>query len=299
MCPLTLCPSFREDVGEHTDVFSSLFISLFLFCMIKQINGDAIINDKIAPASTAFDFNDVVTRDSNGKLAKATGTTPRSQLLGLIQATIASTDEDYASEKPVPVLEFHEGAEFEADVDTGSAVASMREKRFDLNDEDGVNLTSSGQRCFEITRVLSTSKVRGKFITEGDVAELKKFTQTITADDLTDGGGAAGTKILDLNIPAGAVVVRTIVKDIVGFAGDTSAVIQVGDGTDVDRYNTGTPNVFATASAGVDMGAPSGTAFHATAKDVVVTITSDSDITAVITDGSGSIEITVLYYEVA
>lgn len=126
---------------------------------------------------------------------------------------------------------------------------------------------------------------------------LQCVSETLTAATLTDGGAAVGTKSLSVAIPAGARFLFTTIDSIVGFAGDVSAVIQLGDGTDVDRYNTGTPNIFATAAAGVDMGAPSGTAFHAAAiANVVATVTSNADITPVLA-GGGSCSLKFWYLE--
>ena len=88
-------------------------------------------------------------------------------------------------------------------------------------------------------------------------------------------------------------MVACLSSAITGFAGDTSAVITVGDGTTVDRYNTGTPTVFTTAAAGVGLGVVSGTAFHAAAKTPVVTITSAADWGSVT---AGQITLTLLYY---
>lgn len=264
--------------------------------MIKHIRGEAEINDYVAPASTEFAFNDVVTRDANGRLAKATASTPRSELLGLIQATISSTDSNYASTKVVPVLEFNEEAEFEADVDTGTAVSTMVGKRFDLNDHNGLNVQKEGQKHFQVTGFVSASKVRGKFITAGDKMRLVSYQETISVADFTDGGGAVGTLDLKAIIPAGAVFARSLITNVVGWAGDTSAVLTLGDGTDVDRYNTGTPSIFATAVAGADAGAPSGTLFHADAKTVTATVTTNADFTACKSNGSGRATITLFYY---
>lgn len=265
--------------------------------MIKHIKGKVVINNYTAPASTAFDFNDVVTRNSSGQLAKATATTPRSELLGLIQQTIASTDSDYASAKTVAVLEFVDDAEFEADVDTGTLTTAMVGLRFDLNDEDGINVNATLQKSVEITDYLSASKARVKFVKGGDKMRLVSYQETITRAQFVDGGSTLGTKALGVTIPAGAVFARCLVTDITGFAGDTSAVITVGDvGDDVDRYNTGTPSVFATAAAGCDMGAPSGKLFHATAVVPDVHITSASDFTAV---SAGQLTVTLFWYQAA
>lgn len=262
--------------------------------MIKQINGESIVNDYIAPASTAFALNDVVTRNSAGKLARATASTPRSELLGLIQATIASTDSDYASDKTVPVAEFHEGAEFEADVD-GTLTTAMRGKRFDLTDHNSVDVTAEGQKAFQVTNFISSSKARGKFITTGDRSRIVTYQETVTRSQFTDGGAAAGTYDLGITIPAGAVFLRTLVTDITGFIGDTSATLIVGvTGGDTDRYNTGTPSVFTTAAAGVDMGAPSGTAWHTAAAVPTLLVTSASDFTNV---SAGQLTVTLFWYE--
>jgi len=261
--------------------------------MIKQINGEHIINDYVAPASVAFAFNDVVTRNSAGKLALATASTPRSELLGLIQATIASTDSDYASDKSVAVLEFHDGAEFEADIE-GTLTQAMVGLRFDLTDEDSVDVTANAQRAVEISRFISTTKGRVKFVTSGDKSRLVTYQQTVALADFTDGGSTTGTVDLGISIPAGAVFARSLVTAVTGFISDTSATLQIGDGTDVDRYSTGTPSVFTTASAGIDAGAPSGTLFHSTAKTPKLTITTNADFTSVT---AGALTVTLFWYE--
>lgn len=255
------------------------------------------INDYVAPASTAFDFNDVVTRNSAGKLAKATSTTPRSELLGLIQQTILSTDADYASDKVVSVLEFNEEAEFEATVDSGTPASTMVGLRFDLNDEDGIKVSATLQKCFQITQYLSSTLVRGKFVTSGDKMRLVSYQQSVTVAEFTDGGSTVGTLDLGVSIPAGAVYLQTLITALTGFAGDTSATLQVGDGTDVDRYSTGTPSVFTTASAGIDAGVPSGTKFHSGAKTPKLTITSNADFTSVVTEGNGALTITLFWFQ--
>lgn len=261
--------------------------------MIKQINGEAVINDYIAPASTAFAFNDVVTRNSAGKLALATASTPRSELLGLIQAVITSADADYAKDKSVPVVEFHDGAEFEADIE-GTLTQAMVGLRFDLTDEDSVDVTANAQRAVEITRYISATKGRVKFIKAGDKPRLVSYQQTVDIADFTDGGGATGTLELGVTIPAGAVFEQALLTGLTGAVGDSTATIQVGDGTDVDRYSTGTPSVSADASAGADLGVPSGTKFHSASKTPTITITEDDDFTDIT---ALAFTITLFWYE--
>lgn len=262
--------------------------------MIKQINGEVIVNDYTAPASTAFTFGDVVTRDSSGQLALATQSTPRSELLGLIQQEIASSDSDYASDKTVAVVEFHDGAEFEVDVDTGTLTTAMVGLMFDLADEDGIDVTSNVQRAVKITRYISASKARVKFVTDGNKSRLVSYQQAITLSDFTDGGSTTGTVTLGVTIPAGAVFAQSLLTELTGAVGDSTATIQVGDGTDVDRYSTGTPSVSADSTAGADLGAPSGTKFHATAKTPVITVTEDDDFTDIT---ALAFTITLFWYE--
>lgn len=118
-------------------------------------------------------------------------------------------------------------------------------------------------------------------------------SQTFNYDDLTDGGGAVGTLVMTDTIPDGSDVQKTILHTLTGWTNDTSAIITVGDGTDVDRYNTGTPNVFVTNASGVDVGAVSGTSWHDDAKSITITITTDGDYTAV---NAGTATVLVCYY---
>lgn len=122
--------------------------------------------------------------------------------------------------------------------------------------------------------------------------EIRVIEATVGYAAFTDGGAAVGTYDLTEKIPAGALYLGTAVTKVTGFAGDTSAALTIGDGTDVDRYNTSTINVFATAANGVAAGAPSGVLYHAASKTPKLTITSATDWGAV---SAG--EVTVrLYY---
>jgi len=265
--------------------------------MIKQNNGENQITGYKKAASTAFAFNDVVTRDSSGNLVRATATTPRSELLGLIQVDVLSTDSDYASNTLVPVAEFHAEAEFLADVSTGSAVQAMVGRVFDLDDHNSIDVNTTLQKSVQIVRVVSTTQAIVKFLKTGDKMRLVSYQQTITRAQMTDGGATAGTIDLNVSIPAGAVFARTLITDLTGFIGDTSAVITVGvTGGDTDRYSTGTPSVFTTAATGADMGAPSGTLWHTAAAVPTVLITSGADFTNV---SAGQLTVTLFWYQAA
>jgi len=118
--------------------------------------------------------------------------------------------------------------------------------------------------------------------------------ERVLYSQFTDGAGASGTYTLtNGTIPAGATVLNCNVYDVTGFTGTTTCVLTVGDGTDVDRYNTGTPSIFATAAV-VPMGAPSGTTYHSEAKSIVLTATEDNDWGDV-TAGALTIRLTYVY----
>ena len=242
-------------------------------------------------------MNDVVTKDSSGYITKATATTPRSEIVGLIQRIVVSTDSDYASNTMIEVDVPQDGDEFDFDVGTGSAVQSMVNKKFDLKDHDELSVSAQLTKAVEVLRIISTTKVRGKFrIHDSEKARYVTYQQSIAYTDFVDGGGTSGTLALSCTIPAGAVFVQSLITDIIGFTGDTSATIIIGDtGGDTDRYSTGTPSVFTTAAAGVDLGVPSGTKWHTAAVVPDVLITSGSDWGLVT---AGSAVITLVWIEV-
>lgn len=127
------------------------------------------------------------------------------------------------------------------------------------------------------------------------IVALEYYEETgILFSQFTDGGSTAGTYQVQFELPVGFFVERTQVYDVTGFTGDTSAVITVGDGSDVDRYNTGTPSVFTTISR-LDLGVASGTRFIATANRPTITVTSGADFTSV---AAGALSIRVYGWKV-
>ena len=122
--------------------------------------------------------------------------------------------------------------------------------------------------------------------------EINKISATVGYAAFTDGGAAVGTYSLTDVIPLGALYLGTAVTAVTGFAGDTSAAMTIGDGTDVDRYNTGTINVFATAADGIASGIPSGSLYHAAQVTPKITITTAADWTSV---SAGSVTIEMYY----
>jgi len=123
------------------------------------------------------------------------------------------------------------------------------------------------------------------------------YQEVCPVASFTDNGDATGQLDLGGTIPAGALFLYATVHAITGFAGDTTATLTIGDGTDVDRYNTGTPSVFATSAAGVAMGVPSGTTWHDAEETVRLTITGGADFTSIVSDGNGTLAVTLAYIQ--
>jgi hypothetical protein len=121
---------------------------------------------------------------------------------------------------------------------------------------------------------------------------LDWIEERVVLAQFTDGGATAGTYQMKEALPIGAHVLATTVTGVIGFAGDTTAALTVGDGTDVDRYNTGTPSVVA-ASNMITMGVPSGVREHAAAIRPTLTVTGGADFTS-ITAGALTIRIAYL-----
>ena len=112
---------------------------------------------------------------------------------------------------------------------------------------------------------------------QGKALTPQAVVQVVDHSEFVDGGANVGTFALDVDIPKNAEYMHTHVLVPEGFAGNTSATLQVGDGSDMDRYNTGAPSVFADAEDGINMGAPSGQTFHTAAANPVLTITTATD----------------------
>ncbi len=170
-------------------------------------------------------------------------------------------------------------------------------RRFQIRDELNTVLFSidaAGANTIESTA--GTVNVNAASVST-DTAGLRveNVNQAVTVSEFTDNLDTTGEIELTGEIPAGATVIGSKVLVTGGFAGDTSAVVTIGDGTDVDRYNTGTPDVFSTAATGVETGIPSGAKLHPAALSPVVTVTTATDFGLAVTDDSGALDVTVYF----
>ncbi len=122
---------------------------------------------------------------------------------------------------------------------------------------------------------------------------LTSISQTVSWGDFTDGGGAAGTLVMTGTVPVGAVLAGSTVTVATGFDGDTTATLTIGDGSDVDRYMTGTPSIAAAATAGIATGVPSGAVNMLVANTPTLTVTGGADWA---NQDAGTMTVTVLFY---
>lgn len=139
---------------------------------------------------------------------------------------------------------------------------------------------------------------------EGDslaLPALKIIQKTVTFADFDE---AATSVVLDSGeiVPKGALVLRTLLDNVTKFEGGdvSAATLTLGDSdgaggtTDADRYNTGTPNVFADADV-LDAGVVSGTALHTADAEVALTLGltggNGDDLTA------GEVTFTIFYLQ--
>lgn len=112
----------------------------------------------------------------------------------------------------------------------------------------------------------------------GALGGVHCLQERVSYSDFTDGGGASGTYTMTTGvIPAGAYFLRTVLKDVDDFVGASTCVLDVGDGTDDDRYQANGALDLTADAVALDGGTPQGTLIHIAAKTPVLTCIEDSD----------------------
>lgn len=137
--------------------------------MIKPYKGTFHVEWFQKVASTAFAFNDLVYIDGNGYLTPAIDGA-NIKAVGLIQTTIAATDDDYASTTLVPVLVGDSNAEYLCDVSTGTAATTDIGEHIDIDDANSVDVAASTYDVFFVTKVISTTQIVATLNIKGGAA---------------------------------------------------------------------------------------------------------------------------------
>lgn len=128
---------------------------------------------------------------------------------------------------------------------------------------------------------------------------IRKVAQWVEYSDFTDGTGTSGTLVLTNKIPAGSFVLGSKVTVTTGFTGDTSCVLDIGDGSDADLFSYTTHNIYTAATNLVESCDAAADAKYRG----IVPIASDTSITLTATSGSdwglvtaGKILVEVFYF---
>lgn len=141
--------------------------------------------------------------------------------------------------------------------------------------------------------VASASSATTVDVILGDDGHMVECLSTGVLDhaSFTDGGAAIGSIDSGVDLPADALVLGRTVRVTEGFAGDTTAVIEVGDGTDHDRFGPATDeSVLAIAELGSNE--IQGNNFCAAATSVHVRVTGGADWGSIT---AGKVEVEIFY----
>jgi hypothetical protein len=133
-------------------------------------------------------------------------------------------------------------------------------------------------------------------------AAVQVIRQTVGYADFTDGTGTSGTLALPATIPAGSWVIGCKVDVVTGFTGDATAVMDVGDGSDADKFSYTTFNVYTAATQLMEQadagaaGTETGLAMVTSDATPTLTVTGGADFTSIT---AGELEIAIYYIETA
>ncbi|WP_300456636.1 hypothetical protein [Desulfobacula sp.] len=124
------------------------------------------------------------------------------------------------------------------------------------------------------------------------------LSQVLEIADFTDNTNTTGYIDFDAPLPVGAIPLGWKATVSEGFAGDTTAVMQVGISGDLDKYSANTAqSVLAAGVVGsLALAADAVTGFSA-AKTPRVTVTGGADFTSIVTAGGGSMVVELFYID--
>jgi hypothetical protein len=123
----------------------------------------------------------------------------------------------------------------------------------------------------------------------------KLVSQSLLIADFTDNTNTTGYIDIDVDLPANAIVVgwKAVVTE--GFAGDTTAVMQVGIAGDLNKYSgVATASCLAAGTVGA-LGNTDST-MATTAQTVRVTVTGTADFTSIVSAANGIMTVSLYYF---
>ena len=126
--------------------------------------------------------------------------------------------------------------------------------------------------------------------------QVRKISLAITPALMTDNTNTTGYIDFPTDaLPAGAIVLGWAMKTTAGFAGDTTAVVQVGVAGTLDLYSAVTSGSCFTAIKVGSVVKTTGVVYQAAAATPRVTITGGADFTSIVTNAAGRGTVTMYY----
>lgn len=124
--------------------------------MIKRVSGKPNVEWYPKKASTVFNNGGLVNADGSGAVQPADATS--GDHIGLILKDVAATDDDYASTTKVPVDVLGPNDVCEADVGTGTLTTAMVGNRYDLKDDNEIDVSATSKQVVTVVGFVSASK---------------------------------------------------------------------------------------------------------------------------------------------
>ena len=130
--------------------------------MAKAINNRNSGEASQKKASTAYQVGDCLSVDANGFMVPGGA----GKIKGICNEEVSSTDSDYAGTRDLNFSGFKHDDIFEFPVITGSATQTLVGELVDIDASDarGVDVTASTNDQVEVTRVISTTLIWGRFV---------------------------------------------------------------------------------------------------------------------------------------
>lgn len=157
--------------------------------------------------------------------------------------------------------------------------------------DSGTYSLRSGFKIGEVTNYRESGKALVLVDTDPLINVL---SETVAFGDFTDNTDTTGYIDLSNSLPEGALVLGWQASVVTGFTGDTSAVVQVGESGNVDRFSAVTANSCLTADV---VGSPAAAVaanhgYLAAAVTPRVTVTGAADFTSI---SAGEMDMRLIY----
>jgi hypothetical protein len=146
---------------------------------------------------------------------------------------------------------------------------------------------------------MSADNVKFKMESNNIGVGISKVAQVVKSSEIVDDTGSAGHLDLDVQIPAGSLVIGSKVTVKRGFIGDSSCTLNVGHVGDSNNYARTAHNIFAAVRNLVQPGSEGDEAsLGVVATDTTVRLIfgASSSMADIIADGTGLMLVEIFYF---